>query len=115
MIPRRVTATKKGSSEESYRIRALARSWFGEIELKNLDSRHVADYRDQRLSEVMSGTVFKELGHLSVVINTAISEWGLKSLIGNNPVPGTNKPRARRPRNRRLEEGELKRLVRAHG
>ena len=75
----------------------------------------MADYRDQRLSEVMSGTVFKELGLLSVIINTAISEWGLKSLIGNNPVSGANKSRARRPRNRKLEECELKRLVRAHG
>ena len=109
----RVTETKKGSSVESYRIRALERSWFGEIELKNLDSRHVADYRDQRLSEVTTGTVLKELGLLSVIINTAISEWGLRSLIGNNPVSGTNKPRAPRPRNRRLEDDELKRLLKA--
>ena len=109
----RVTETKKGSSVESYRIRALERSWFGEIEFKNLDSRHVADYRDQRLSEVTSGTVLKELGLLSVIINTAISEWGLRSLIGNNPVSGTNKPRAPRPRNRRLEDDELKRLLKA--
>ena len=92
----RVTETKKGSSVESYRIRALERSWFGEIELKNLDSRHVADYRDQRLSEVTSGSVLKELGLLSVIINTATSEWGLRSLIGNNPVSSTNKPRATR-------------------
>ena len=68
----------------------------------------MADYRDQRLSELTSGTVLKELGLLSVIINTAISEWGLKPLIGNNPVSGTNKPRAPRPRNRRLEEDELK-------
>ena len=57
---------------------------------------------ERRFGEVTSGTVLKELGLLSVIINTAISECGLKSLIGNNPVSGTNKQRAPRPRNRRL-------------
>ena len=107
----RVTAHKKGCLVEGYRVRALERSWFGKIQLKDLSSLHVANYRDERLSQVSSGTVLKELGLLSAAINKARTEWGLRSLMGGNPVSEVNKPKPPKPRNRRLEEGELERLL----
>ena len=62
---------------------------------------------------VSAGTVLKDLGLLSAVINTGMTEWGLENVIRTNPVSLISKPRAPRARDRRLEAGELERLLEA--
>ena len=55
----------------------------------------------------------KDLGLLSAVINTGRTEWGLENVLRSNPVSLISKPRASRPRDRRLEAGELEGLLTA--
>ena len=57
--------------------------------------------------------MLKDLGLLSAVINTGTAEWGLENVIRSNPVSLISKPRTPRPRDRRLEAGELERLLSA--
>ena len=45
------------------------------------------------------------------MINTGTTEWGLEKVLRTNPVSLISKPRAPRPRDRRLEAGELERLL----
>jgi integrase len=45
------------------------------------------------------------------VINTGRTEWGLENVIKTNPVSMISKPKAPRPRDRRLEAGELERIL----
>jgi integrase len=106
-----VTPRKKGRDKEKYRIRILERSLLSGVALKNLKSHHITQFREDRLKDVSSGTVLKDLGLLSVVINTGRTEWGLETLLRNNPVSLISKPKAPRPRDRRLEAGELERLL----
>ena len=73
----------------------------------NLKTHHVTKFREDRLKEVSTGTVLKDLGLLSAVINTGRSEWGLENVLRTNPVSTISKPKPPRPRDRRLEEGEL--------
>ena len=79
--------------------------------VKNLKSHHITRFREDRLKKVSSGTVLKDLGLLSALINTGRTEWGLENVLRTNPVSLISKPRAPRPRDRRLEEGELEKLL----
>ena len=62
---------------------------------------------------ISAGTVLKDLGLLSAVINTGRTEWGLENVLRTNPASLIGKPRAPRPRDRRLEAGELEKLLSA--
>ena len=106
-----VTPTKKGRDKEKYRLRILERSPLSGVPLKGLRSHHITTFREDRLKVVSAGTVLKDLGLLSALINTGRTEWGLENVLRTNPVSLISKPKAPRPRDRRLESGELERLL----
>ena len=83
------------------------------MSLSELKPLHTTKFREDRLKEVSSGTVLEDLGLLSAVINTGRTEWGLENVLKTNPVSLISKPKAPRPRDRRLEAGELERLFSA--
>jgi integrase len=107
----KVISRKKGTDKEKYRIKILEKSSLSGVSLKALKSHHVTQFRQVRLEQVSAGTVLKDLGLLSAVINTGRTEWGLENVIKTNPVSLISKPKAPKPRDRRLEEGELERLL----
>ena len=77
--------------------------------MSNLTSNHIAKYRDERLRKVSGTTVVKDLNILSLVIKTAMTEWGFN--LPGNPVASVKKPKENKARDRRLVEGEYERLV----
>lgn len=81
----------------------------GEIKVAALSSKHIAAYRDQRLKQVSSGTVIKELNHLSHIIETARREWGIQ--LPENPVKLVRRPPSPKSRNMRLVADEARRQV----
>ena len=83
------------------------------MSLSELIPHHITKFREDRLKEVSAGTVLKDLGLLSAVINTGRTEWGLENALRTNPVSLISKPKAPRPRDRRLEAGELEKLLAA--
>ena len=106
---REVTPRKKSASRERLRINKLCRNHIASIRLSYLTSTHIAKYRDERLATVSGTTVVKDLMLISHAIKTAQREWGFK--LPSNPVDNVNKPSVNKPRDRRLEEGEEKRLL----
>lgn len=77
--------------------------------LKNLTPQDIANYRDKRLSEHVSGsTVNRELNLLSKVFDTAIREW--RWFNDANPVHAVTRPKNPRHRDRRPSTNELCRL-----
>ena len=108
-----VTPQKKGKDKERFRLRVLQRSYLSGVSLSELKPHHITKFREDRLKEVSAGTVLKDLGLLSAVINTGTTEWGLGNALRANPVYIISKPKAPRPRDRRLEAGELGRLLSA--
>ena len=108
-----VTPQKKGRDKERFRLRVLQRSYLSGVSLSELKPHHITKFREDRLKEVSAGTVLKDLGLLSAVINTGMTKWGLENVLRSNPVSLISKPRAPRPRDRRLEAGELERLLAA--
>ena len=110
---REVSPAKRGAPQELSRINKLSRHCIATIRLSNLNSNHIAQFRDERLKTVSGTTVVKDLSLLSLIIKTAITEWGFK--LPSNPVVSVKKPKENKARDRRLGEGEYERLVKECG
>lgn len=82
----------------------------GHISLFNLSNQHLADFRDQQLQSVGPTTVVHRLSLLSKVLKIAAQEWNVPFPKG---IPTVRKPKRPRGRDRRLQEGELERLLNA--
>ena len=106
---REITPTKRSGCKEILRINKICGHPIGSIRLSNLTSNHIAKYRDERLRKVSGTTVVKDLNILSLVIKTAMTEWGFN--LPSNPVASVKKPKENKARDRRLVEGEYERLV----
>ena len=87
----------RSAENEKYPLRATAESWLGDIPLKELQIKHFAVWRDERLLKVKPNTVMRELRILRVLIDWARDERGAE--IKDNParhlrVRGTGDARA---------------------
>jgi integrase len=108
---REVTPKKRGAGPERARLLAMRERTISRIKMAALSSAHIASYRDDRLKEVAAGTVIKELNHLSHIIETGRSEWGIQ--IAENPVSVVARPAQPKARDRRFRKGEEARLRKA--
>jgi integrase len=106
-----VTPTKRGAKPEQYRIRTILAHGIAGLTLNKLSPAAVAQYRDDRLKLVKSGTVRRELAIVQHCFEVAKREWGLP--IFTNPVQQIAMPEAQRSRERRLEDGESNLLASA--
>lgn len=104
-----ILPSKKGGSCEGDRIRLLKRK-LGHHFLINLKPHVIASYRDERIRAVQSSTIRRELGLLRSILNIAIKDWGITLPIGN-PVTQIRMPQESGTRERRLQKGELERLI----
>lgn len=84
-----VTPTMKSATEDTIRLKAMARKPIAMWSMANLSAARVAAFRDERLREVSAGTVIRELAYLSSIINHARREWGI-----NVPSPARQVCRA---------------------
>jgi len=87
----------RSAENEKYPLRVTAESWLGDIPLSDLQIRHFAVWRDERLVKVKPNTVMRELRILRVLLDWARDERGVE--IKDNParqlrVRGTGDARA---------------------
>lgn len=105
-----VTPTMKSATEDTIRLKAIARKPIADWSLANLNSTRVAAYRDERLKQVSNGTVIRELAYLSSIINHARREWGINT---SNPVLHVRKPVSPAGRTRILSRDETLKLLKS--
>lgn len=103
-----VTPFMKGATEDTIRLKAIMRRPIARWSMVNISAARIAAYRDERLNEVSSGTVIRELAYLSAIINHARKEWGINVL---NPVLMVRKPPAPQARTRVLTDEEISQLL----
>jgi len=94
----------KGVESSSYRLRNIITALGRDRSLSDVSSTDIAAYRNQRIQEVSTGSVRRELIILSGLFQTAIYEWGYTNLI--NPVRGVKMPPDSPRRTRRLNHYE---------
>ena len=104
-----VSAYKRGATPEIYRINNVLKHPIASERLKHLKPSIFAQFRDERLSQVSSSSVRRELVILRHCLSLAINEWGIP--LKENPILKINIPRESQPRERRVSNGELKRLL----
>lgn len=80
----------------------------GHFSLFNLQNQHLADFRDEQLKQVGPTTVVHRLSLLSKVLKIAQQEWNVPFPKG---IPTVRKPKRPRGRDRRLQPGELDKLL----
>lgn len=114
---RKITPRKRSAAKEESRIRIITRH-IGRVSLAGLTPEVVVDFVDDRLERVGSDSVRKELNTLSHAIDTGIALW--KIHLAANPVVVARRVLSITKtlgqgveRDRRLQEGELIRLLRA--
>jgi integrase len=105
-----VTPKMKGAVEDTIRLKAIMRRPIAKWSMANLSASRIATYRDERLKEVSSGTVIRELAYLSSIINHARREWGINV---SNPVQMVRKPQSPKARSRVLSDEEVLKLLQA--
>lgn len=98
-----VTPTKKGASQEIYRLGIIKADNLAKLTLKALTPALVAAFRERRLKTVKPVTVLHDLCTLSAVLEHARLEWSFPIA---NAVRAIRKPSIGRGRERRLEQNE---------
>lgn len=103
---REVSPSKRGHRWEVIRLEKLARE-IGDRQLGDLEPKHFAEWRDERLLSVSPGSVRREMGLLGSVLRHAREEWGL---MHDNPLKGVRKPSEPPARDRLPTQDEIERM-----
>ncbi len=99
-----VTPLKRSAKNDKQRMLFL-KKYFGHFIVSQLQSKHIATYRDKRLAEGKQGsTIIKEIGSLSHLLDISIKDWGIP--LVNNVATLVRKPKQARGRDRRLIDDE---------
>lgn len=109
---REVSPTKRGVRWEQIRLASVCEDPLAHVRLPQLASRHFADWRDRRLAKVSAATVLREWNLLSNACTVAVREW---HWLKENPLRDVRRPKQIPPRDRRISEQELERLLWALG
>ena len=95
---------------EIRRIRVIQKHPLAHRIIATIRPKDIADFRKDREQEgVKANTIRLDFAVLSRLFNYARSDWGMESL--SNPVQLVTKPKVDKGRERRLEKGEEKKLL----
>ncbi|GHF13832.1 integrase [Kordiimonas sediminis] len=104
-----VTAYKRGKNVEELRLKKVLRHPIAQTLVSEVSVEKFARYRDERLREVSTSTVKRDLNLLHHVFSIAINEWGVP--LKSNPLTTIRKPQEHAPRTRRLLNNEEAKLI----
>ena len=104
-----ITPLKKNAKEDKRLMNVVVKE-FGQYHLSNIKSTMVKGWIDRMKKEGKAGsTINHHLSTLSVLIDTAMKEWGYK--LPENPCKMVKRMPEGKPRDRRLLPGEEERIV----
>jgi hypothetical protein len=72
-----ITPQKRSASSERSRLRAILKHDLSTKALNRVSAAMLAEFREERLKHVQSGTVRRELAVLSHCLEVARSQWGI--------------------------------------
>lgn len=99
-----VSPKKKGGRWEIIRLNKLKNYDLVDVRLEDLTTSDIAYWRDQRLKEVSTGSVRREMGLIGAVFTKCCMEW---NWLHDNPIRLVKRPSDGKPRERRINEREI--------
>jgi integrase len=109
---REITPAKKGRDQEGGRLARLMRDPIASFTVQKLTAHELARFRDRRIKDGIR-TCQYDLFLIRHILEIARKEWNLGLAV--NPVDQIRKPNGLKPRNRRLEESEYRRIEESMG
>ena len=104
-----IAPSHKSSLPETYRLRAISRSWIGVLDIRYLNKQQFVQYQKDRLEKVSVASVHAELSLIRRVLDTAIKHWGYD--IVENVIKTMKYSKGSVSRTRRLEANEKNRIL----
>jgi hypothetical protein len=105
-----VTPHKKSRDKETWRVKALLKRFISGVGLPNLTSTIISNFKTLRLVDGARTTRY-DLALIRHFLEFARLEWGYYLPI--NPVDLVSKPKLNKPRDRRVYEYDIDRLMHA--
>ncbi|MGI9483048.1 MAG: tyrosine-type recombinase/integrase [Hyphomicrobiales bacterium] len=106
---RSVSSTKKNKEWEKIVLSAFLRHPICKKRLSHLKSSDFASYRDERLASIKPKSLKRQLSPVHNLFEIARSEWGIP--LKENPLDKVRIRFTDNKRERRLEEGELEKIL----
>ena len=107
-----VSPLKKGKRWEILRLSLFERQFPVHLKMSELTTPVLAEWRDARSKQVAPGTIIRELGLLSSVLETARREW---QWIKTNPLADVRRPAAPPHRDTVITWSQIRIMLRAMG
>ncbi len=104
-----VLPTRKNPKPEHYKLNTIEKYFPCHKIISQIAPTDIATYRDKRLKEATRTTVTHELALITRIFNLAAQEWGFDTL--KNPAQTVRKPRFNEPRDRRVTDDEIQKIV----
>ncbi|MGI9482666.1 MAG: site-specific integrase, partial [Hyphomicrobiales bacterium] len=104
-----ITPRKKAFAVEAIVLNAFLRDKICKKNLTSLKTSDFISYRDRRLKKVLPSTLRRQLNPIRHMFETARSEWGVP--LKENPLDKVRLRFTDNRRERRLEEGELEKIL----
>lgn len=102
----------KGGDKETIRLKKFCTYPLADFLASEVTAKDIAKWRDMRLKEVSPASVNREMNTLSAVFRLAMKDW---ELVEYNPCSGVTRPRQPKPRDRRISDDEVNRILSALG
>lgn len=104
-----VSPTKKGARWEGVRLKKLERDELAMMPLQELTTEHLQGWV-KRQTHLSGASINRELHIISSVLNTARREW---KWMETQPMKDVRKPKNPPPRDRRISEQEISKILQA--
>lgn len=110
----KVSEHHRGWAKEQIRLEAFKKQpqFPGKVRLAKLTAGDIANWRDARLKANARGTVLRDMGLLSAVLETARLEWGW---VDKNVMRDVRKPANPDHRTRLITDEEVRKMLEALG
>ena len=102
-----VSPTKKSWKNEHNRLNKFSRNKMANLILEDIRQTDIYEWIDEELKRIKGSSVNRDLNLLSSVFEKSI-RW---SWTNNNPVRGIERPKNPQPRDRRISEYEITRIL----
>lgn len=106
-----VSMTKRGFINERNIIKSFMKEAWSEYPLNKVTPEVISKYRDKLLNTISGTSTNRKLDVISTIFTTCKKEWGYPV---SNPVLSIRRPKKEEPRNRRLTDEEIERLIKGN-